>query len=319
MKPNILVITPTRHIEGVDKNLRRLGNISYFDDPSFEELVNNVKDVDAIFTNPNKTKIYLDKNIFKVAKRLRFICTASTGTNHINLEHTDEFGIKVISLTNQRSVINRISSTAEHAFALTLSSLRNIPNSMDSVRKGEWDYEKFIGKQMNCLKIGVIGYGRLGKMYCKFAKSMGSEVFVYDPYKQVKSTKIIQVDSLTKIFEICDIVSLHVHVNEETNQMINQNLLKKARKDLILINTSRGEIINENDMCNFLKKNKSAKLFTDVLSDEVNDKFNSLLFKYFKKQKNSQIFITPHIGGMTIEAQHTAFTHAAKLLIKFSR
>ena len=63
MKPNILVITPTRHIKGVDKNLRRLGNISYFDDPSFEELVNNVKDVNAIFTNPNKTKIYLDKNI----------------------------------------------------------------------------------------------------------------------------------------------------------------------------------------------------------------------------------------------------------------
>jgi len=312
MKPNILVITPTRHIKGVDKNLRRLGNISYFDDPSFEELVNNVKDVNAIFTNPNKTKIYLDKNIFKFAKRLRFICTASTGTNHINLEHTDEFGIKVISLTNQRSVINRISSTAEHAFALTLSSLRNIPNSMDSVRKGEWDYEKFIGKQMNCLKIGVIGYGRLGKMYCKFAKSMGSEVFVYDPYKQVKSTKIIQVDSLTKIFEICDIVSLHVHVNEETIGLIGSKALSHAKEDILIVNTSRGEIINEQDLVKFLKKNPHSKYATDVLTDEVRNRKKSLILRW--ADKNNQVIITPHIGGMTTNAQEIAYNHSVELL-----
>lgn len=312
MKPNILVITPTQHIQGVDKNLRRLGNISYFDDPSFEELVNNVKDVDAIFTNPNKTKIYLDKNIFKVAKRLRFICTASTGTNHINLEHTDEFGIKVISLTNQRSVINRISSTAEHAFALTLSSLRNIPNSMDSVRKGEWDYEKFIGKQMNCLKIGVIGYGRLGKMYCKFAKSMGSEVFVYDPYKQVKSTKIIQVDSLTKIFEICDIVSLHVHVNEETIGLIGSKALSHAKEDILIVNTSRGEIINEQDLVKFLKRNPRSKYATDVLTDEVRNRKKSHILRW--ADKNNQVIITPHIGGMTTNAQEIAYNHSVELL-----
>ena len=312
MKPKILVITPTKHIRGFNKNLRKLGNVSYLEDPSFEELVKNIKDVDAIFTNPNKTKIYLDKKIFKFAKKLRIICTASTGTNHINQKHTSELGIKVISLTNQRRVINKISSTAEHAFALTLSSLRNIPNSMDSVRKGEWDYEKFIGKQMNCLKIGVIGYGRLGKMYCKYSKSMGSEVFVYDPYKKVKSTKIIQVDSLTEIFEICDIISLHVHVNEETTGLIGRKALSHAKDDILIVNTSRGEIINEEDLVKFLKKNPLSKFATDVLTDEVRNRKLSPILRW--ADKNNQIIITPHIGGMTTNAQEIAYNHSLELL-----
>ena len=319
MKDLLLVITPIKHIKDLYSLLESKFQLIYKPNFTYKDLNANYKKVKYIFTNPNKSNVYINDKFIKNLPNLTAICTASTGTNHIDKKIMIKKNVSIISLTKEYKVIKKISSTSELAITFSLMAARNVIEASSDVLNKKWNYEKFIGRQFNGLKIGVIGYGRLGKIYVNIMLALGAKIYVFDPYKLVKNKKIIQTKKISELFIKSDIISIHVHINEETNQMINYNLLKKASKDLILINTSRGEIINEKDMCNFLKKNKNAKLFTDVLSDEVNAKFNSLLFKYFKKQKNSQIFITPHIGGMTIEAQHTAFTHAAKLLIKFSR
>ena len=120
--------------------------------------------------------------------------------------------------------------------------------------KGEWDYTRFIGRQMNCLTVGVIGYGRLGSMYSQYCLAFGSRVLVYDPYKTVINPKLEQVESLDILVKNSDIISLHVHVGDETLGMINKDTLEKAKNDVLLINTSRGEVVNELDLVNFLKK-----------------------------------------------------------------
>jgi len=312
MKYKILVITPVRHISGVPEVLESAGEVTYMDDPSSEEVILVIGDYDAIFTNPNKSKVFIGKSILDAAKTLKVICTASTGTNHIDKPYVAKLGLPILALTEEREVINRISSTAELAFSLTMASLRHVVKSHKAVLEGEWNYEKYIGRQMNCLTIGSIGYGRLGSMYSRYCKAFDSRVLVYDPYKDVEDKKIEQVDNLEYLLQESDVVAIHVHVTEETIGMINKSCFDMMKKDVVLINTSRGDMVNECELVSFLESNPEARVATDVLADEIKNRMASPLLKY--ALNSEQVIITPHIGGMCREAQEIAYGHAAKML-----
>ncbi|EQA54400.1 NAD(P)-dependent oxidoreductase [Leptospira kmetyi] len=313
--PKILVITPIRHIAGVCETLESCGEVTYLDDPSEGEMISLISEFDAIFTNPNKSKVYLGKNVLDAAKKLNVICTASTGTNHIDKSYASIKGVTVLSLTEEREVINRISSTAELAFTLTMVCLRKVVQSHHNALLGEWDYTQYIGRQMNCLTVGVIGYGRLGTFYAHYCRSFGANVLIYDPYKKVEVENLEQVDNIDSLLSRSDVISLHVHVSNETLGLIDSEKLSKMKKDVLLVNTSRGEIINEVDLVDFLRKNPEASVGADVLADEIRDRLNSPLLKY--AQESKQVILTQHIGGMTREAQEIAYGHAAKRLKNF--
>ena len=313
-KEKILVITPTSHLNEVNEILESIPRteIVYLPECNKEQFKKHSNCI-AIFTNPNKSNLFLGRENLKKFNKLRFICTASTGTIHIDKEFCLEKEIKLISLTEERRVINKIPSTAEHAFALMLSSIRNIPEAKVSVKDGIWDYEPFIGRQIKSLTIGVIGYGRLGTFFANYCDAFGSKVIVYDPYKDVNHPRILQCKSLNELAMKSDVISLHVHVTKETKEMIDSNFLNNCRSTLTLVNTSRGEIVKEKDLLEFLQKNKLSRYATDVLSSEINGINNNLLKKY-SDNNQKQVIITPHIGGMTKEAQNMAFGHAANLL-----
>ncbi len=318
MSPNhskILVITPVRHIAGVPEILEDIGHVSYMDDPTLEEVIDVINEYDAIYTNPNKSKVFIGRELIDAAKNLKVICTASTGTNHIDKVYASEKGLPILALTEERKVIERISSTAELAFALTMASLRHVIKSHNKAIQGEWDYTKYIGRQMNCLTIGVIGYGRLGSLYSGYCHAFGSKVLVYDPYKKVKNPDLEQVNSLNNLLESSDVIAVHVHVTEETFGMLNAECFKKMKNDVLIINTSRGDIINESDLVVFLKNSPKARIATDVLADEVRNRLDSPLLKY--ALDSDQVLITQHIGGMTREAQEIAYGHAARRLKSF--
>ena len=315
MRPKILVITPVRHINGVKETLESFAEVTYLEDPSLQEVIEIIEPYDSIFTNPNKSKVYIGPELIDAAKNLKVICTASTGTNHIDKDYAIQKGLPILSLTEERDVINRISSTAEHAFALTMVGLRHVVRSHNNALEGEWDYTNYIGRQMNCLTIGIIGYGRLGSMYADYCKSFGSRVIVYDPYKEIDNLDINQVNNIDDLLVESDVISIHVHVTEETQNMINNNFFNKMKNDVLIINTARGDIVNETDLVNFLKKNPQARMATDVLADEVRSRLESPLLRYAKD--NNQVTITQHIGGMSREAQEIAYGHAAIRLQAF--
>jgi D-3-phosphoglycerate dehydrogenase len=251
------------------------------------------------------------------AHHLKVICTASTGTNHIDKEYAKQRGIAVLSLTTDMDVIGKISSTAELAFGLMLAALRYIPAATEHVKKGKWDYTKFIGRQLDFLTIGVVGYGRLGTFFTRYARAFGSRVLVYDPYVKVKSADkgIVQVHSIDKLLTACDVIALHVHVTPETTNMVNKKWFTKMKKNVVLVNTSRGEIINEKDLLQFLTTHPQAMIAADVIAGEIKSKTASPLRQYAKRAHNA--LLTPHIGGMTIEGQTIAYGHAAKKLANF--
>ncbi len=311
-RPKILVITPVKHIAGLCNILETTGDVTYLDDPSAEEVIEKIGDYDTIFTNPNKSKVFIGKEVIDAAVNLKVICTASTGTNHIDKVYAKERKLPILALTEEREVIERISSTAELAFALMMSGLRHVVKSHNNALEGEWNYENYIGRQMNCLTIGVIGYGRLGSMFSHYCQAFGSDVLIYDPYKSVENDHYEQATSLDTLLRKSDVIAIHVHVTEETQGMICAECLDKMKDDVLLVNTSRGDIVDEKDLVNFLKSHPNARITTDVLADEVRNRTESPLLKF--AHESDQVTVTQHIGGMTREAQEIAYCHAATLM-----
>ncbi|MBF0455131.1 MAG: hydroxyacid dehydrogenase [Magnetococcales bacterium] len=314
MKAKILVITPVRHIKGVAEILEEAGEVTYLDHPTLAEVVKRIPGYQVVFTNPNKSNVFIGKELMEAGSDLQVICTASTGTNHIDKVLAAQRGLTLISLTEERSFINRISSTAEHAFALMMASLRHVPSSFESVKQGEWDYTRFIGRQMDHLTIGVIGYGRLGGMFSRYCRAFGARVLVYDPFKTVEDRQHEQTD-LDTLLPACDVISLHVHASDETKNMVDASWFSRMNPAVLLVNTARGDVVDESALLDFLKANSTARASVDVVADEVRNKANSPLIRY--AQAGDQVIITPHTGGMTVEGQQIAYGHAADLLRRF--
>lgn len=314
MKPKLLICTPIKNIKDLYEKLNKFFILTY-KPIACENQLKNLSQFDYIFTNPNMSKIKFDKNFLVKFEKLKAICTASTGTNHIDLQYLKDNRIRLISLRNNKKVINKISSTAEHAFALMMSTVRRINTSAMSIRKKQWEYLPYVGRQMNFMTVGVVGYGRLGKMFVRLLKGFDSKILIYEKKFKIRDYNKKYQTGLNELLRKSDIIALHIHADKENINFIDNKKLRIAKKNLILINTSRGEVVNEVDIINFLKKNKSAKYSTDVVKNEIKGKWKSKILKEFLKG-NKNILITPHIGGMTDDAQFLAYHAAANDLIK---
>ncbi len=296
----IAVITPVSHLEGIIPLLMTKGTPFLYEEASKDtvrELLLS-HNIDTIVCNPNQQTYKIDKELLNNTN-VSTINSCSTGLNHIDLDYCKENNIKVQCHKNDYELINQLPSTSELAFGLMVSLLRNIPECNNHVSRYNWDYTQFMGRQIKDLKIGIIGYGRLGKMMDGYCKAFGAQTFIYDPYINTPQT------SLKQMFQICDVISLHVHVTDETKYMINKDLLGLTQKDLYIINTSRGEIVNELDIVDALNTKKLTGYGTDVIENEFDDITKSPIIKAMNEGKN--IIATPHIGGMTIEGQTKAY------------
>ena len=314
----IICITPIKNIFGVFERLESMSDNLYYEpdiDKDALKTLLKVSGADYIFTNPNKQNYMLDEDLLQHGQ-IKVICTASTGTNHIDVKYCEDNGIKIISITNDHDVIDRISSTAEHTLALMLSLIRKIPISFHSVRDGNWDWEPYVGRQLNFLTVGIIGFGRLGKLMAMYCNGLGMKVLVCDPYvdNEVEEWNVEQVE-LDELLERSDVISLHVHVTDETREMINKNTISKMVKRPYLINTSRGEIVNEDDIIDALRSEDLQGYATDVIRDEFGDIKNSKLVDESITPQD-KIIITPHIAGMTKEAREIAYNLAVDKLEK---
>ena len=318
---DLLVINNINGTKGLREKLEKYFHLIYLPDATYESINQLDREkklrIHSIFTNPNKSKVQIDSDLLDIFPSLKIICTASTGTAHIDIEECKKRDIEIISIKNELHILEKISSTAEMAFLLMLAGIRDLIPSVQDVQKGNWDCDKFIGRQINNLNIGIIGYGRLGKIFTKFCEPFNSNIYIYDPYVKTKDIKKFNtVESLNNIAEICDIIVLHIHANKETKEIINSSFLKNCKYDTILVNTSRGEIINEDDMIDFLKKNPKCKYLTDVISNESINKTSSPIYNSFLSGiLGKQLVVTPHVGGVTHDARDIAYNHAASLLI----
>ena len=298
----ILCITPIKHIDGVYKKLQSYGELIYEPKIDKDELKNllNQTNADYLFTNPNKQNFILDEEVLKDSN-VKVINTVSTGLNHIDIDYCKENNIDVWSLKEDYELINDLPSTSELAFGLMMSLLRFIPTSFHSVKDGNWDYEPYVGHQIKGKTIGVIGYGRLGKIMCDLFYGWGVKLLASDPYERITTAK---GTPRLELLEKSDVVFLHTHVTDETRGMVDYEFLSQMKQGSYLINTARGELVDEDAIIESIQVGHLKGYGTDVIKDEFGDIKNSKLVEF---SKSNNVLITPHIGGMTIEGSTKAY------------
>lgn len=253
----------------------------------------------------------IDKTWIDKMPNLKIIATPTTGLNHIDSDYAKSKNIKIISLRGQASFLKNITSTAELAFGLIISLARNINSAFESVKKdGKWDRMSFRGNQLSGKIIGIIGYGRLGKIMAKYAKAFSMGVLIYDPYIKNKNNSFITLD---KLFKESDIVSLHALLLDSNKEFIKIGHFEKMKSTAYFINTARAELIEKNALYKALKNKSIAGAAIDVMwNEDGNGEHlnNDPLWDYVKN--NNNLIIVPHIGGATFEAMHITEDFIAK-------
>jgi len=224
--------------------------------------------------------------------KLKVISKYGIGLDKIDLEAAEELGIKVTNCPG----VNHI-TVAEHTFALMLAFYKNIPDEVNYARNGEWI--RLTGHEMYGKKIGVAGLGRIGKEILIRAKAFGMDIFAFDQIvdkRFVQKNKVSVCKTLEELISKVDILSLNMNANEDNYHIVNKDLLMNhANKNLLIINTARGELVDESAIIDSLKNGIVSGYVTDVLEHEPMKPNHP-----FRNTKN--VLITPHIGSRTFES-----------------
>lgn len=273
-------------------------------------LIDRIHLYDVIFI---RLGIHIDKEIIEQGTRLKYILTATTGLDHIDVDYFEKRGGKVISLKDEVAFLSSIPSTAEHTWALLLSLVKKIPSSFESVKEGVWNRNLYKGNNLKGKKLGILGLGRVGVQVAKFAQAFDMEVSYYDCQK--KETNLAEFNSAEALFKWAEILSIHIPLNKNNVHFVDKSLLDLLPKQSILINTSRGAVIDESYLCSLIKENRIKGYATDVIENELNLDFsNNELISLAKAGYN--VIITPHIAGATFESMKMTEGYVVEKFLK---
>lgn len=277
-------------------SLRKLGELDCLSPANEQELDEclNTKQYGVIIISIG---FLFDSNRLKAQTQLKYIISPTTGLNHIDLKYCDKAGIKVISLKGEDKFLSTITSTAEHTWSLLLALTRNVISANQHVVSGGWDRTLFLGSELYGKTIGIIGYGRLGKLVSKYAAAFGMKIVVYDSISEKVPTRIYK--NFEDLLSASDVIVLLASYSDENKDMIGMDEIKKMTTGCFFINTSRGEMVDENALIFGLENGIIRAAALDVLKEDSNWKTetpkNNTLINYSLGVNN--LLITPHIGG----------------------
>jgi D-3-phosphoglycerate dehydrogenase len=274
-------------------------------------LLSAVKEADVLWI---RLRHRIDAEVLAAAPRLKIIVTPTTGLNHIDLNEAHQRGIKVLSLQGETEFLNDIRATAEHTVGLMLSLLRRVPSAVVDVKKGGWDRDRFKGRELFGKTIGIVGYGRLGRIVAKYLRAFDAMILVADPHIDQRTLgSDIFATPLDDLLQESHIVSLHVNLSEATRSFFGKEQFLKMKPGAWFINTARGELIDEMALLEALRSQHLAGAALDVLCGELQNVMeNHPLVSYARKHEN--LLITPHIGGCTVESMEKTEVFMARKL-----
>ena len=270
-----------------------LGQVDIYPRSTKEEVSARIKDAEIIVVN----KVNIDADIMDNAPNCRCICVTATGYNNINIEKAKEKGIIVLNACNYGTL-----SVAQHVFALLLEITNQINTHYKSVKTGDWGqqpdfcYWKSPLERLEGKTMGIVGFGAIGQAVANIAHAFGMNVKVWTRNKQKVNDPRFEAISFEEIITSSDIISLHIPSTGETINKMNQAVFQKMKENVILINTSRGDLINEEDLYEGLKMKKPTFAALDVLKVEPPVE-KSPLFEL------DNCIITPHIAWASKQAR----------------
>lgn len=275
------------------EKIKQLGRTIIYPRTSREEVMSRVKDAEIIVVN----KVKLDAEVLENAPLCQCICVTATGYNNIDIEKAKQKGIVVLNASNYGT-----GSVAQHVFALLLDITNRVNTQNTSVKKGDWgnqpdfcygheSLERLEGKT-----IGIIGFGAIGQAVAKIADAFGMKVKVVTRTAEKAIHLGYEVQTLEQVISNSDIINLHIPLTNDTKNIMNKTIFQKMKDNTILINTSRGDLINEEDLYEGLKVKKPAFAALDVLKTEPPAAGNPLF-------ELENCIITPHVAWASKQAR----------------
>lgn len=274
------------------ESIKQLGDITFYDRTSPDQLIERCKDAEAVFTN----KVIFDKEVIAQLPKLKYIGVIATGYNVVDLQYAKEQGIVVTNIPAYSTA-----SVAQMVFSQILNFAQNISTHASSVAKGEWaesiDFSYRLTPQIELAgkTLGIIGFGKIGQAVAQLGLAFGMTI-IY----QNRSTKTVDMDAtqvdLDTVLAQSDFLSINCPLTDDNQGFINSQTLQQMKPTAFLINTGRGPLINEQDLANALNQGIIAGAGLDVLSVEPATSNNPLA-----KAKNC--YVTPHIAWATHEAR----------------
>jgi|688.fasta_scaffold501245_2 D-3-phosphoglycerate dehydrogenase len=250
---------------------------------------------------------YLDQGYKKYLENVKYLISSTTGLTHIANEIQHHFGENLICLRNRLSFLPSISSTAEHAWALVMLGQQDLNVPLQHVKSGSWDrVSNLRDKQLSSQNLGVIGFGRLGSMVANYGRAFGMTVRINDiksdAIKSAKHEGFEVIPTIEQLLVESDIVSIHANFENGNSPIITNNVLDLIDKPLLLVNTSRAGLVDEDAILQEIERKQHLRYFTDVLSCEEYGSEIQESKLWEKSLTDQRIKITPHIGGATKEA-----------------
>jgi len=289
----LVVLDPIYLNKRHNERLKSLGKIRVFHDlPNTEnELLQRINDAEVVITS----SVNIDGKIIRQCRSLKMICLACSGYNRIDIETCNSLGITVANVPSYA-----IEAVTEHVFALLLALMRKIKEGDEHVRSGKFDRRKLYLSQMNKKVFGIIGTGKIGSQVAKIANAFGCKVIANTLHPSITRARKLGIKyvKLRGLLRKSNIISLHVPLNSSTVDMIGFEEFSLMKKKPILINTSRGKVINHKALIDALSKSIISGAGLDVLSYEPPRKDDPLL-------KFPNIVFSPHNAFCTPEALET--------------
>lgn len=278
-------------VEGIKKEVEAAGHelalLEKYTDR--QQLLDAVADADALIVRSDK----VTAEVLDAAKQLKIVVRAGAGYDNIDCEAAKAKGVVAENTPGQNA-----NAVAELVFGMLVYAVRNFYNGKSGT--------ELLGK-----KLGILAFGNVGRNVARIAKGFGMDVYAYDAYcpaDVIEAAGVHAVDCQDALFETCDVVSLHIPATPETRQSINKTLVGKMKKDGILVNTARKEVINEPELIQLMAERADIKFVTDIMPD-ANDEFAKFEGRYFSTPKK--------MGAQTAEANINAGIAAAKQINAF--
>lgn len=311
---NVLVTTPLHHINHQKMKLQKKYNCTFLKHNEYYKINKLLKYNRGWICSPSPTKL-ISKINYPNVKYLKFIATPSTGTNHISYDIKNDKNIKILSLSLSKK-INLIKASSEYTFALALNLIKKISIAEKYVKRGFWRNieDKLRSDELFQKKVGIIGFGRIGKNILNYSNVFGMQSIIYDP--NVKKNNYNLIKNLKRIKNECDLIFICINLNKKNINFIDKNFFLDLKRKPFLINTSRGEVVDEKALLIALKLNLIRSAAVDVLAGEqkLNLSKNNLV-KYSLKYPE-KLLITPHIAGLTYQSESKAIEILIELINK---
>jgi D-3-phosphoglycerate dehydrogenase len=257
-----------------------------------------IQDYEGIIIN---SKIWVDKSFLDKAIKLQFIGRLGSGMEIVDQEYAKKKGVVVKSAPEG----NR-NAVGEHAVGMLLTLANKMLIGDRRVRQKHWNREDNRGFELMGKTVGIIGFGHTGNNFAKKLAGFNVKVLAYDKYKTyfTEGSNYIQATNLDEIFEKADIVSLHLPLNDETHYMFDEKFIQQFKKEIILINTSRGKVVNTRDVIDALKTKKLKGACLDVFENEKPKTFSKEEDRMYDELYDFEnVILSPHVAGWTVESK----------------